>query len=289
LTVGNPTPSVAQAIHAAAERLQAVSGDARLEADVLLAHVLQIDRAHLLARLALPIEPETRTRVDALVERRLAREPLAYIVGRREFYGIDIACAPGSLIPRPETEMLVDAALGEIRTRGTSLRVVDVGTGSGAIAIAIAMNAPATHLLAVDSSAQALTIARRNAERLGVAERIDFRQADLLVGAGEFDVILANLPYVSESDWTELPPEIRDYEPREALVGGETGAEVVDRLVASAPTHLRAGGVLAAEIGAGQGRGMSDLARACFPAAEVWVKKDLAGLDRMLLIRRPGG
>ena len=290
MIVGLSAPSIATAIHDAAARLAATStDDARLEAAVLLAHVLGVGRAHLLARLDDALDPDASTRFAALVERRLAREPLAYIVGRREFYGVDIRCEPAALIPRPETEMLVDLALDEIRRRGDALRVVDVGAGSGAIAIAIAANAANVRVTAIDASPSALVLARHNAGRVDVADRVAIREGDLLDQADAFDVIVANLPYVSEAEWADLPPEIRDHEPRQALVGGKAGTETVERLLRSAPPHLAAGGILAVEIGATQGAALREVARACFPDAEPCVKKDLAGLDRVLLIRRTGG
>lgn len=280
---------IAELLHASANRLTAASiDDARLETDVLLAYVLGIDRAHVLARLDDQLDDDTTARFDALLARRVAHEPLAYITGNREFYGIDIACRPGALIPRPETEMLVEIALGEIRRRGDALRIADVGTGSGAIAVVIAANAPRARVTAIDASDAALTVARDNAARAGVADRIDLRTGDLLEDAGVFDVVVANLPYVSAAEWQELQPEIRDHEPREALVGGPVGTEVIERLLRQAPAHLDAAGVLAAEIGAGQGARLLEVACACFPDREACVIKDVAGLDRVLLVRRGG-
>ena len=215
---------IAGLIHDAAARLDAARiGDARLEAEVLLAHVLGIDRAHLLARMDDAVDDDADARFHVLLTRRLGHEPLAYIVGQREFYGIDIACGPGALIPRPETEMLVEIALDEARRRGSGLRIVDVGTGSGAIAVAISANAAGARVTAIDASDAALALARRNVARAAVAKRVDLRVGDLLDGEGVFDVIVANLPYVSAADWEALAPEIREHEPRAALVGGARG------------------------------------------------------------------
>jgi release factor glutamine methyltransferase len=281
---------IAEIIHNAATRLDAESiDDARLEAEVLLAYVLRADRAHLLARMADDADAEASARFEVLLARRLAREPLAYIVGHREFYGIEVECAPGALIPRPETEMLVELALDEVRRRGDALRIVDVGTGSGAIALAIAANAPGVRVTAIDASEAALAVARRSVERTGVADRVELRAGDLLEEQGVFDVIVANLPYVSAAEWELVQPEIREYEPREALVGGASGTEAVERLLREAPPHLAPGGLLAAEIGATQGARLLAVARECFPDAHVCVIKDLAGLDRVLEIRRRGG
>ncbi len=284
------TNIIASLIHDATAQFAAASvDDARLEAELLLAHALTTDRAHVLARLSDSIDDAANARFSSLLARRLAREPLAYIVGHREFYGIEIACAPGALIPRPETEMLVEIALDEIRTRGGALRIADVGTGSGAIAIAIAANAPNARITAIDASIDALAIARGNVDRRNVADRIELRAGNLLDNAGVFDVIVANLPYVSASEWQTLQPEVRDHEPRTALVGGVEGTEAIEQLLHDAPPHLASGGVLAAEMGATQGERLATVARINFPDAEVCVIKDLAGLDRVLVVRTAGG
>jgi release factor glutamine methyltransferase len=276
--------------HAAAQRLAAAGiDDARLEAEVLFAQALGSDRVHVLAALHDPVREDATRTFGALIERRLRHEPLAYIVGHREFYGIDIECAPGALIPRPETEMLVEIALAEVRARGAALRLVDVGTGSGAIAVAIAVNAPDVRVLAIDASEPALAVARRNVQRHGVAARVELRAGDLLGGQGQFDVIVANLPYVSGADWRALPPEIRDHEPQEALTPGPLGTEAVAALLAQAPAHLAPGGALAAEMGDTQGAALlAEVARA-FPEADRYVMKDLARLDRVLVVRVGSG
>jgi release factor glutamine methyltransferase len=279
---------IAELLHDAASRLSAASSDdARLEADVLLADVLRTDRAHLLARLDDAVDGDARATFDALLARRLSHEPLAYIVGHREFYGIDILCGLGALIPRPETEMLVEIALEEVRRRSAT-RIADVGTGSGAIAVAIAANAPAVRVTAIDASEAALAIARRNVERARVETRVDLRAADLLDGQGVFNVIVANLPYVSAAEWSSLRPEIRDHEPREALVAGPVGTEAIERLLETAPAHLVPGGILAAEMGSTQGAYLLAAARRCVPDGQACVKKDLAGLDRVLVVRMGG-
>ncbi len=286
-----PPASVARALHfTAAELAAALRGepsaeeDARLEVEVLLAHVLGIGRTRLLADLRSALSLEQTAAFDALLLRRKAREPLAYIVGHREFYGIEIMCSPSALIPRPESEMLVDLALEEERRRG-EIRTVDIGTGSGAIAVAIALNAPNTHVLATDASDAALVLARRNVERHGVESRVELRKVDLFEGLGAFDVIVANLPYVSEGDWRVLAPELRDHEPKAALVGGEAGTEIIEAMLRQAPPHLAPGGVLAAEIGDTQGETVLRAAHEAFPEAAACVMKDLAGLDRMLVVR----
>lgn len=280
-------PSIARTLDAAAVRLRAAGvGDARLEADLLLAHALGIGRAALLARLRDDLADAAAYTFDALLARRLRREPLAYITGVREFFGIEIACGPGVLVPRPETELLVEIAVAEAARRGGVVRIADVGTGSGAIAIAIALASPAARITAIDASTEALAVARGNVERFGLAGRVELRRGDLLEGTGAFDVIVANLPYVSEAEWSGLEPEVREWEPRDALVAGPTGTEAIGRLLASAPPHLAAGGVLAVEIGATQAAALTKGVEAHFPDASACVIKDLAGLDRVVVVRR---
>jgi release factor glutamine methyltransferase len=281
---------IGEATRDAALKLAAAgSEDARLEAEVLLAHALRIDRTHLLAELQATVSPEALALTEAMLTRRLAHEPLAYIVGYREFYGVEIICGPGALIPRPETEMLVELALAEITRRGETLRIADVGSGSGAIAVAVCLCAPTVSVVAIERSALARSVARTNIDRHHVESRIELRSGDLLEGLGVFDVIVANLPYVSELERQALPPEIREHEPREALVGGPAGTEVIERLLVQVPEHLAPGGVLACEVGAAQGDRLAAEAGRRFPDARACVKKDLAGHDRMLEVRRQGG
>lgn len=281
--------TIAEAVHDAARRLREAAGeDARLEAEVLLAHAMRIERSHLLARLRDELPPGAKASFDGLVRQREAREPLAYIVGYREFYGMDIVCWDAVLIPRPETEMLVGLALEEIERRGDALRIIDVGTGSGAVAVAIAGHVPGVRIIAADASEDALAVAVKNIRAYNLESRVTVRHADVLDGAGVFDLIVANLPYVSDDEWQTLPPEIRGHEPREALVGGERGTEIIERLIAQAPAHLASGGVVAAEIGETQGDSLLAFARRFFPDAHAYVMKDLAGKDRILVIRREG-
>lgn len=278
--------TIGACLHRATAALHAISGtDARIEAELLLAHALRIDRAHLIARLGDELSATASATFETLLARRVAREPLAYIVGHREFYGIEIVCSPAALIPRPETEMLVEIALDEARRRPGAVAVADIGTGAGAIAIAVAIHAPNASVTAVDIADDALALARRNIERHCLTGRVSLHRGDLLDGLGPFDVIVANLPYVSEADWRDLPSELRDHEPRGALVGGETGLDVIERFLRAAPAHLTRGGVLAAEIGDAHGAAALTLGLAAFPDAAVSIRKDLGGLDRLLLVR----
>jgi release factor glutamine methyltransferase len=280
--------TIAEVLSAAARRL-ADEGieDARFEVEVLLRHVLGIDRARLLARLQEPLTEEQSCRFEAMLVRRLAHEPAAYITGQREFYGLDFEVTPAVLIPRPETEVLVEAVIELAKERSRVRRgpvIADIGTGSGAIAVSVALNVPRSEVYAVDSSPEALKIARRNAERLGV-ERIMFLRGDLCTPLPEYvDILAANLPYVKTSDWTTLPPEIRDHEPRLALDGGEDGLDVVRRLVEEAPRFLRPKGAVCLEIGFDQADEVRAIAAVSFPGYKVEVRQDLAGLDRVFII-----
>lgn len=281
------TDTYATAIAEAAARLRRADiDDAHLEAEVLLAHVTGVTRTRLLARLTDQLPERAISTFATLIERRLRHEPLAHITGHREFYGFDLLCDPRALIPRPETEMLVDFALEELRERGDDLRIVDVGTGTGAIAVAIASANTAAHVLAVDASSEALALARENVVVADASGRVTCDQRHLLEGLGLFDVILANLPYISAADWTLLQPEVRDWEPREALVGGEFGTEVIEQILEAAPEHLAPLGVLALEIGASQAGSVVATAGRCFPEAEIHARKDLAGIERVIVVRR---
>lgn len=281
--------TLAQALHRAEELLRAEGiEDAWLEAEVLLRHALGLDRHALFARLQEPIVPQEEAAYQALVEHRLAHEPTAYIVGRREFYGLELECTPVALIPRPETELLVEEAL---RIAGSGVKeqgawgIVDVGTGNGAIAVALAVNLPSARIIAIDVSAEALALAHRNAARHGVAGRISFVQGDLLSPVvAPVDLIVADLPYVRSGDWESLPPEIRDHEPRQALDGGPEGTAVLERLLRQAPSYLRLPGWLLAEIGDDQAARLGEVAAVSFSGGRIEVKQDLAGLDRLLVV-----
>ena len=279
---------LAQALHEATEALQAAGiEDARLEAEVLLRHTLHLDRAHLYARLQEALSPADQAAFHSLLARRLAREPTAYIVGQREFYGLDLETTPAALIPRPETELLVEEALARARRFERPL-IVDVGTGNGAIAVALAVHLPQAVLVAIDLSREALALAVRNARRHGAEGRIIFLQADLLAPLAQpADLIVANLPYVSSGDWEALPPEIREHEPRAALDGGPDGLREIERLLGQAPSCLRPGGSLLVELGPLQAAPALALARRCFPGAAARILPDAAGLDRLLAVDTP--
>ena len=281
-----PGNTVRDALEAAVDALDAAGCEtARLDAELLLAQATGWDRAKLAA------EPEARLPVGAsrefgeMVRRRVRREPVAYILGRKGFRRIELLVDRRVLIPRPETEILVELAL-EIAPS----RVLDVGTGSGAIALAVADELEDARVTAIDTSFNAVRVAQANADRLGLTDRVDvvLRGPSSLKAAAQdaspFDLLLANLPYVTEDEWEDLSPEIREYEPREALVAGQTGLEAIEGLaeellgLAPRPTTV------ALEIGASQAEAVSDLIRAA-GYAEVETRPDLAGHDRMIVAR----
>ncbi len=268
---------IREALSAATDGLGAAGiEDPRLDAELLLCEATGWDRAHLAASPEAEIPPPAARRFGETVRRRLRREPVAYILGRRGFRQIELAVDPRVLIPRPETELLVDLAL-EVQPR----RVLDVGTGSGAIALAVADELPACAVTATDTSPAALEVARANAERLGLAGRVEFVEGALPPQPGGFDLVLANLPYVSEAEWGGLEPEVTEWEPREALLAGPDGLDAIRGLLAADPP----GRCLALEVGEGQADAVKTLMRES-GFEEVEVKRDLARIERVVVGRR---
>ncbi len=262
--------------------------DARLETELLLMHCLSMERAELYARLGESLPPGAEGELQALVDRRLWREPSAYILGRAWFYGIELQVDPRVLIPRPETELLVEAALAFVKERSEEARpcaLADVGTGSGAVAVALALHLPAARVWATDISAGALEVARLNCARHGVQDRVALVAGDLLEPLQQpVDVIVANLPYVTNADIPQLAPEVRDFEPLGALAGGDDGLDLVRRLLAQAADHLRPRGAVMVEIGLGQAGEAVSLARRHLPGGTVGLLRDFAGIERVLRI-----
>ena len=286
--------TIQQALRFAVAQLDAAGVDApTATARLLLAESLGTSKEWLVAHAAQPLDQSAEQRFQRLLARVVAREPLAYVLGRRAFYGLDFVVDRRVLIPRPETEMLADLALGALNKPGVTINcawsVLDVGTGSGALAVAIAKHAPAAKVLATDISAEALAVARLNAHRHEVADRIAFIQADLLAGIGAPPpIVVANLPYVACAEIDILPPEIQGHEPRVALDGGEDGLALVRRLLGQLADCLAQGSPLRAaylEISASQGPAALTAAHAHLPAARCAILKDLAGLDRVLAVR----
>jgi release factor glutamine methyltransferase len=278
--------TVGDALEAAIDALAAAGCETdRLDAELLLAQATGWDRAKLTA------EPDARLPVGAsrefaeMVRRRVRREPVAYILGRKGFRRIELLVDRRVLIPRPETELLVELALEAAPTK-----VLDVGTGSGAIALAVADELGDARVTAIDTSFNAVRVAKANTERLGLTDRVDvvLRGPSSLTGAvpddRAFDLLLANLPYVSEDEWQDLAPEIREYEPREALVAGQTGLEAIEALAEELLGLAPRPRVVALEIGAGQAEVVSKLVRAA-GYTDVEVRSDLAGHDRVVIGR----
>jgi release factor glutamine methyltransferase len=233
-------------------------------------------------------EPEWFTpQYETLVARRATREPLAYIVGVREFWGLELEVSPDVLIPRPSTELIVEVVLELFRGRTTPLSIADVCTGCGCVAVAVAHERPLATVVASDISAEALAVARRNAARHGVADRMTFREGDLLDGiTGRFDAIVANPPYVVDRARPALQPEVRDHEPAVALFGGADGFELVTRLVGQAPSRLRAGGHLVFEFGLGQDVEVEELLARTPELILLELRRDLQGIARTAVARK---
>ena len=274
MTVANDT--IGDALTGATGRLTAAGCDTpRLDAEVLLAEVLDTDRAGLVTGAARGLEAGEAARFDAFVARREGREPVAYILGRKPFRFLELHVDSRVLIPRPDTEVLVEAGLG--LPRGS--RVVDVGTGSGAVALSLKHERPDLHVTATDIEAGALAVARANARRLGL--EVSFRQADLLEGAGgPFDAVLANVPYVAPEVHAELAPEIRQREPRVAVVADEDGLAIVRRLV----SQLGHTPFVALEVGLAQEDQVAELLRRA-GYAHIETRRDLAGIERVVVAR----
>jgi release factor glutamine methyltransferase len=257
----------------------------RLDAELLLAEVLQLDRVGLYLNYDRPLQADELVAYRGLVGRRSRREPLQYILGRAEFWSLTFAVGPSVLIPRPDTEVLVEEALRRVKADGT---ILDVGTGSGAIAVALAHELPAARLIGIDISASALQVAAENARHQGVAERVELRQVDLAcLPPGPFDLIVANPPYIPTQDLAGLMPEVRDYEPSSALAGGTDGLDCYRLLAGQAIDRLLPGGWLLVEVGIGQAAAVREF----FIAAglrEGFCHNDLSGIPRVVGGRSPG-
>jgi release factor glutamine methyltransferase len=261
---------------------------ARLDAELLLAHALGWKRIDLYARVGHVPSPAATARFREMVRARARRVPAKYLIGHTEFVSATLVVSPSVLIPRPETELLVERAL-ELLPAERDLSAADLGTGSGAIAIAVAARRPRTRFVATDVSAEALEVARGNAERAGLAGAIAFREGDwfgALEGGSRFDAIVSNPPYVAAGDLETLMPEVRDHEPRVALDGGADGLDALRTLVGEAPRWLKPGGWLAVEIGAGQRGEVVGLAKATGAYAAPEVMADYQGIDRIVSMRK---
>jgi release factor glutamine methyltransferase len=271
--------------------------EAAVDADLLARTVLGWDRARLLASLTDSPPPGFHAAYATLIARRQRREPAAYIVGYREFWSRQFEVGPGVLVPRPETEIIVEEALARLAGRVASsfgqspvarrsIEIADVGTGSGCLAVTLALELPPAHVVATDTSGRALDTARRNAVRHEVADRIDFVNTDLLADVDtRFDLIVSNPPYVPTPQMAQLPPEVRDYEPAEALSGGADGLDVVRSLVLQAESRLKPDALLVFEFGFGEDTAVAE-AIASRPAFRMEaMRSDLQGIPRTAVVR----
>lgn len=256
--------------------------DAGLESRLLAQHVLGWTAIRFLADARRADSPDFASKFEALIERRARREPLAYITGERDFWKLTFDVSPAVLIPRPETEHVVEAALKLFPDAGAAIELADVCTGSGCVGIAIAHERPGASVVATDISDAALDVARRNVRRHALAERVRLLNADLLRGVdGGLDLIVANPPYVPDVDRDSLAPEVRDYEPALALFADPDGLGVIRRLVAEAPSHLRPRGVLVFEFGYGEAEPVADLIGKAPGLTMSHIVKDLQGIPRV--------
>ncbi|ABO51671.1 [protein release factor]-glutamine N5-methyltransferase [Desulforamulus reducens MI-1] len=264
----------------------------QLDAQVLLSQVTGIDRTGLFMRQEQPLTPQQQEKYQILLERRAQGEPVAYLIGRKEFMGRDFVVTPDVLIPRPDTELMVETAVKFFHKNSSCPPVaVDVGTGSGAIAVSLASLVQELQVYAIDLSEAALKVARQNAERLGMKERVHFQQGNLLepllkTMGEEVSIITANLPYVPSGDIPTLMRDVKEFEPHLALDGGPDGLDLYRLLIPQAYRLLQPGGLLLMEIGPGQGTG----AKKILPAGQ-WqgtVLKDLAGRERLVLAEKKG-
>jgi len=284
--------TIREKINAARARLAAAGidhGEAGRDANLLARHVLGWDRAMVMTRENDEATADFVARYDPLVERRARREPAAYIRGVQEFWSRDFMVTPAVLIPRPETELVVEEFLARLPEDlpNRKQRVADIGTGSGCIAVTVAAERPYVDVIATDISEDALRVAKQNAATHGVADRIAFRTAAYLTGAPEqFDFILANPPYVTERDYQNLAPEVREYEPAMALVSGEDGFRDIRQIVDLSTAYLAPGGTLLMEIGYDQADAVADLVQS-FPALTLAsIANDLQNIPRVAIIER---
>ncbi len=283
-----PSTTIGRALNSATERLRGTgTSTASLDAQVILASVLSVDRSWLFAHHDYHLDETETERYADLIVRRVRGEPVAYLIGRKEFYGLDLAVDQRVLIPRPETELLVDVVLRFIGLYGQrAIRVADIGTGSGAIALAIADNCRHAVLYATDLSDAALSVARRNIEQHDRFNQVRLLQGDLLEPLYEqVDIIVANLPYINRRDYTALEPTVRDFEPKLALEAGDDGLDAIRRLLKNAPNYLRPNGMIFLEIAYDQGAAVLELIEDLIPLAQdVDLRQDFAGLDRIITI-----
>jgi release factor glutamine methyltransferase len=286
--------ALARALAARFRRAGIASDEARLDAELLIRSVLGWDRGRWVAEAQSPIPPGLEHTSESLVARRVAREPMAYILGRCEFWGLDFAVSPAVLIPRPETEIVVEQALARMAGPGKATlspaTILDIGTGSGCLAISLAVEREDCRLVATDISAASIEVARRNAERHGVLDRIAFQQTPLVgqLGRDSVDIIVSNPPYVPLRDRATLPPEVREHEPSEALFAGDDGLDVVRSVLEASRGVLSRGGWLIFEFGWGQAEAVQGLINTSGWWDQPDVVADLQGIPRIAVARKRG-
>jgi release factor glutamine methyltransferase len=257
----------------------------RMNAELLLMFTLDCDRAHLYAHPEREVMADERARYETALTERARGVPAQYITGHQEFWGMDLIVSPAVLIPRPETEHVVEAVLEIVgQDRKKPIRIVDVGAGSGCIALALAKELPGAEIEATDISATALEVARANAARHGFESRIHFREADLLAHVENLDLVVSNPPYVGESEADTVQLEVRKFEPRSAVFAGPTGLEVIERLIPEARTALKPGGWLVIEISGTIAEGVKNLLH---DWDEVQIRPDLQSIPRVVQARKP--
>ncbi len=284
--------TIIETINKAATRLSAHQVDnARRDAELLLCHVLGRDRAWLLAHIQDEIDNQSLRQYERVMDRRAVREPLQYITGRQEFWGLPFKVTPDVLIPRPETEFVIEATLKAV-SMAMSPIIIDLCTGSGCIAISLAKELLTAQVFATDRSEQALEIARENARMNQVVDRIRFLAGDLFVPFmelnlhGKIDVIAANPPYIRAGDLAALQPEVRDFEPEMALIAGPLGTEIGAAIIQQAPAFLKQGGTLIMEMGMGQTAALSAIVQDTGAYKTLEIVRDLAGIERIIVARK---
>jgi release factor glutamine methyltransferase len=282
MTLREALQSVTQAL------LYATIDDARTEAELLLGHVLSMSRTQIHTAPERELTPGETERLSSVVRRRLDREPAAYIIGQCRFYDFEFQVDRRVLIPRPETELLVERAV-ELARRlyppGSRLSIADIGTGCGAIAVSLARALPEARVYAIDVSPSALQVAETNCRRNAVDSRVELLCGNLLEPLPQpVDMIVANLPYVTTDDLAALSPEIRHFEPVIALSGGEDGLDIIRKMVEQAPSKLAGDACLLLEVGYGQGDAVTSLVRARFPQATIELTPDLGGIPRVVTV-----
>jgi release factor glutamine methyltransferase len=260
----------------------------RLDAEILLSFCLGCERLDFFKNPAVPINEKTLVSFQKLEARRLAWEPVAYITGRKEFWSFTLEVNNSVLIPRPDTEVLVEEALDVCtKLNFAEIKILDIGTGSGAIALALAYEIPLARLTATDVSAAALATARKNAQNLDLDSQVEFLQGSLFEPVDDFFyIIVANPPYIADEEYDRLPAGVKDYEPREALLAGVEGLDFYRKIIAQAPGHLKNNGWLLLEIGATQGTQTVDLLEAHGQYRDISIRNDYAGLPRVIKARR---